>query len=132
MLQDVGRVCQSLSGRDIARNLAGNLAGTTALPAGTDRRQNLLIDNRGQIKTTEGRSMTTTTTTKKDREKLLSRSLLVSARVAARLVGVDEETWRRWDAAGRVPRAVRITRGCTRWRLSDLREWIAAGCPKRR
>jgi len=60
------------------------------------------------------------------------RKLLVSARVAARLVEVDVETWRRWDAAGKTPAAVRLTRGCTRWRLSELRAWVRDGCPGRR
>jgi predicted site-specific integrase-resolvase len=58
--------------------------------------------------------------------------LLVSAREAAELVGVDEETWRRWDRAGRTPQAVRPTSGCTRWKVTDLQDWISAGCPSRR
>lgn len=57
-------------------------------------------------------------------------TLLVSAQVAAELCGRSVRTWRSWDAAGRVPRPVRFGRS-TLWRIDELREWIAAGCPHR-
>ena len=57
-------------------------------------------------------------------------ALLVSARRAATLCGKSLRTWRTWDAAGWVPRPVRIGRS-TLWRVDELRAWVAAGCPRR-
>jgi predicted DNA-binding transcriptional regulator AlpA len=56
--------------------------------------------------------------------------LLNNAREAARLCGRSLRTWRTWDALGLIPRPVRIGRN-TLWRADELREWIAAGCPRR-
>jgi predicted DNA-binding transcriptional regulator AlpA len=56
--------------------------------------------------------------------------LLLTARQAAELCGKSLRTWRSWDAAGWIPRPVRIGRS-TLWRLDELREWVAAGCPRR-
>ena len=56
--------------------------------------------------------------------------LLLNARQAAALCGKSLRTWRSWDAAGVVPRPVRIRR-CALWRADELRAWIAAGCPDR-
>ena len=56
--------------------------------------------------------------------------LLVSAMRAAAICGKSLRTWRAWDAAGWIPRPVRIGRS-TLWSMQELREWIAAGCPKR-
>jgi predicted DNA-binding transcriptional regulator AlpA len=56
--------------------------------------------------------------------------LLVTAREAAALCGKSLRTWRTWDAAGWIPRPMRIGRS-TLWRLEELREWVAAGCPRR-
>lgn len=58
--------------------------------------------------------------------------LLVAAPEAARLVDVGVATWHRMVAAGRTPSPVRLSRGCVRWRLTELREWVAAGCPGRK
>jgi predicted DNA-binding transcriptional regulator AlpA len=57
--------------------------------------------------------------------------LLVDARQAAALCGVSPATWWRWDAAGRIPAAVRIGSGVVRWRRAELESWTAAGCPPR-
>lgn len=57
--------------------------------------------------------------------------LLVDARNAAKLAGISSATWHRMVAAGRTPAPVRPSRGCVRWRVTDLEQWIAAGCPKR-
>src|SRR5262249_21481078 len=59
-----------------------------------------------------------------------SELLLVNARTAAAMCGKSLRTWRTWDAAGWVPRPVRIGRS-TLWRVDELREWVAAGCPHR-
>jgi predicted DNA-binding transcriptional regulator AlpA len=68
----------------------------------------------------------------KQREKTSSAAvpLLVSARDAAVMCGKSLRTWRAWDAAGWIPRPVRIGRS-TLWRVDELREWVAAGCPRR-
>ena len=56
--------------------------------------------------------------------------LLASARDAAAMCGKSLRTWRTWDAAGWIPQPVRIGRS-TLWRVDELREWVAAGCPRR-
>ena len=56
--------------------------------------------------------------------------LLISARQAAAMCGRSERTWRSWDCAHLVPRGVSIGRSRL-WRVDELREWIAAGCPRR-
>lgn len=57
-------------------------------------------------------------------------ALLVTARKAALMCSKSLRTWRTWDAAGWIPRPVRIGRS-TLWRADELREWVAAGCPRR-
>jgi predicted DNA-binding transcriptional regulator AlpA len=54
----------------------------------------------------------------------------VGAAGAARLAGVSQATWWRLHAAGKVPRPIKLG-GRTLWRLKELRDWIAAGCPSR-
>jgi prophage regulatory protein len=56
--------------------------------------------------------------------------LLVTAKQAAALCGKSLRTWRAWDAAGWIPRPVRVGRS-TLWRTAELRAWISAGCPRR-
>ena len=56
--------------------------------------------------------------------------LLLTARQSASLCGKSLRTWRTWDAGGLIPRPVRIQRS-TLWRVDELREWVAAGCPRR-
>jgi predicted DNA-binding transcriptional regulator AlpA len=57
-------------------------------------------------------------------------AILLSAPQAAALCGKSLRTWRNWDAAGFIPRPVRIGRS-TLWRPEELRAWVAAGCPRR-
>jgi predicted DNA-binding transcriptional regulator AlpA len=57
--------------------------------------------------------------------------ILVDAHHAAALLGIGLRTLRAMDASGRLPAPVRLSRGCVRWRLSELREWIDAGAPNR-
>lgn len=57
-------------------------------------------------------------------------ALLLTARDACKSCGKSLRTWRSWDSAGRIPRPVRIGRS-TLWRADELREWVAAGCPRR-
>lgn len=56
--------------------------------------------------------------------------LLLTARQAATVCGKSLRTWRTWDAAGWIPRPVRIGRS-TLWRADELRAWVSAGCPRR-
>ncbi len=56
--------------------------------------------------------------------------LLITARRAAAICGKSLRTWRTWDAAGWIPRPVRIGRS-TLWRADELREWVNVGCPRR-
>jgi hypothetical protein len=56
--------------------------------------------------------------------------LLFRAPDAAALCGICLRTWRMWDAAGKIPAAIRIGRAAF-WRPEVLRAWIAAGCPNR-
>jgi predicted DNA-binding transcriptional regulator AlpA len=63
-------------------------------------------------------------------EELTGEALLVTAKQAATLCGKSLRTWRTWDAAGWIPRPVRIGRS-TLWRTAELRAWITAGCPRR-
>ncbi len=57
-------------------------------------------------------------------------ALLLTARDAAVMCGKSVRTWRSWDAAGLIPRPMRINRS-TLWRADELRAWVSAGCPRR-
>ncbi len=57
-------------------------------------------------------------------------ALLVSAREAARLCGFARSTWWRLLSAGRIPAPVYIGSE-PRWRVEELRGWLAVGCPAR-
>ena len=52
----------------------------------------------------------------------------VEASWAARLCGVSRATWYSLRKAGRIPKPVRLGRRVL-WRVEELREWMAAGCP---
>ena len=56
------------------------------------------------------------------------RVLGIEAAQAARLCGISRATWYSLRKAGRVPRPVRLGRRVL-WRVEELREWMAAGCP---
>jgi hypothetical protein len=56
--------------------------------------------------------------------------LLVDAKAAAAMCSKSLRTWRTWDAAGWIPRPVRIGRS-TLWRALELGRWVDAGCPRR-
>ena len=64
------------------------------------------------------------------RSKLIAQCLLVDAREAGSLVGIDERTWRRLDARGQVPAPIKVGKSA-RWPLRELAKWIQAGCPNR-
>ena len=56
--------------------------------------------------------------------------LLLTAKELARLLGVAPCTVWTWHAAGRIPLPVKIG-GVTRWRRSEIEQWIEAGAPGR-
>lgn len=59
--------------------------------------------------------------------------LAVTAKDAARLVGVSRATWFKYRAADLVPAPIRIG-GCIRWLVdgpTGLRAWLDAGAPPR-
>ena len=57
--------------------------------------------------------------------------LAVSGFGAARLLGVSPRTFRRLDAAGQVPRAIRVG-SSKRWSVRELTDWVASGAPSSR
>ena len=56
--------------------------------------------------------------------------LLLDIRGLAKLLSRSVGSLWRDDAAGRLPRAVRIG-SSKRWRLDEIRDWVSAGCPSR-
>ena len=54
--------------------------------------------------------------------------LLVSAADVARLLQVSTRTLWRQLSAGQIPKPVRFG-GTVRWRIDEIRKWIAEGCP---
>jgi excisionase family DNA binding protein len=59
-----------------------------------------------------------------------SEPLLVTAQDLARLLKVSTRTLWRLLSGGELPKPVRFG-GTVRWRLDEIRKWIADGCPKR-
>lgn len=55
-------------------------------------------------------------------------SVLLNAEEVAAMLGVSERTLWRLLSAGKVPKPVRFGRS-TRWRLTEVKEWIDRGCP---
>jgi len=56
--------------------------------------------------------------------------LVVDARRLAKLLDAGVRTIRTWDAAGRLPSPLRLG-GKVVWRLDEIRDWLAAGAPRR-
>lgn len=53
--------------------------------------------------------------------------LIVVDKVAALLAIGERQVWRR-VSSDELPKPIRIG-GSTRWRLKELEDWVAAGCP---
>jgi prophage regulatory protein len=54
--------------------------------------------------------------------------LAISARELARLLGISlRQTWR-LNAAGKLPRPIRLGRS-VRWNRQEVMDWFGAGCP---
>ena len=56
--------------------------------------------------------------------------LVVGAKELAGLLRIGLRTLRTMDAAGRLPKPVRIGHS-VRWSLEEIRAWLAAGAPNR-
>ncbi len=54
---------------------------------------------------------------------------LIDAPQLAELLGISQRTLWRFRSAGKLPPALKLG-GCVRWRLAEVRQWIAAGCPR--
>ncbi len=54
----------------------------------------------------------------------------VGAKVAARLVGVSERSWRRLNVSGLVPAPIKLNTS-VRWCVEELQEWARSGSPSR-
>jgi predicted DNA-binding transcriptional regulator AlpA len=57
---------------------------------------------------------------------------LIDADQLAALLNIHPATLYRMKSRGRVPAPLRLSRGCVRWSLREIRDWIAAGCPDRK
>jgi hypothetical protein len=57
--------------------------------------------------------------------------ILVTAKRAAALCGLDVSTWCTYDAAELIPAAARLTGKCTRWCYRELQAWAWYGAPRR-
>ena len=56
--------------------------------------------------------------------------LLLTASEAARWLGISRAHFYRMHNAGKIPLPVRLG-GSVRWRVDELRAWVAAGMPHR-
>lgn len=54
---------------------------------------------------------------------------LVNARELAKILSLSERTLYRLKSTGELPKPV-VLGGSVRWRLSEIRQWIAKGCPR--
>lgn len=57
-------------------------------------------------------------------------ALLLDAKCVASLLGISLATVHRMKAAGKLPPHVALSGGCHRWRATDIRDWVADGCPE--
>jgi predicted DNA-binding transcriptional regulator AlpA len=57
----------------------------------------------------------------------IGQPLLITARKLAQLLEISPRTLWRLKSAGRLPAPVRLG-GAVRWRLDEVRAWIAGGC----
>ena len=57
----------------------------------------------------------------------VGKPLLITATELAELLQVSKRTLWRLRSAGHLPQAVRLG-GTVRWRLDEIRKWIAGGC----
>lgn len=55
--------------------------------------------------------------------------LLIAAAQVAKMLQISTRTLWRLNSAGSLPAPVRLG-GAVRWRLEEIKIWIARGCPK--
>jgi predicted DNA-binding transcriptional regulator AlpA len=55
--------------------------------------------------------------------------LLIEIKGLARMLGRSERALWRDQSAGRLPRPIALG-GMTKWRMTEIREWVAAGVPR--
>ena len=58
-----------------------------------------------------------------------AQQVFVTARQFAVMLQVSRRTLWRLRSAGKIPKPMRVG-GIVRWKLDDILEWMAAGCPK--
>jgi predicted DNA-binding transcriptional regulator AlpA len=58
--------------------------------------------------------------------------LAVGAKGLAKMLRLSVRTIRTMDAAGKLPRPIRLNGHSIRWPVEDIRAWLAAGAPDRR
>jgi len=54
---------------------------------------------------------------------------LLDVRALARMLSISTATVWRLRAANKLPAPIALTSGTVRWRSSDVKTWIEAGCP---
>ncbi|MEW6076674.1 MAG: AlpA family phage regulatory protein [Thermodesulfobacteriota bacterium] len=59
-------------------------------------------------------------------------NLFLSDRQVGERYGVDRGTVWRWVREGNFPAPVKLSSGCTRWRLCNLEKWEGERSPERR
>ena len=57
--------------------------------------------------------------------------LAVDAKRVGQLLGISRAQVWKLHASGRLPLPVRLGTRAPRWRVDELRDWLAAGCPDR-
>ncbi len=57
--------------------------------------------------------------------------LVVSAKEAAELLSISRAQFCKLHSSGKVPLPVPLGQRCPRWRVDELRDWLAAGAPDR-
>jgi hypothetical protein len=58
-------------------------------------------------------------------------TLLYDAHDLSRELRAGLRTIRRWDAAGILPKPIRLTSGAVRWTRDSIVAWLRDGCPRR-
>ena len=74
-------------------------------------------------------SFTHSTIHRNDDGKTANEVELVNARELAKLLSISERTLYRLKSTGELPLPV-VLGGSVRWRLTEIRLWIAKGCPR--
>ncbi len=60
-----------------------------------------------------------------------SQRLALAAKDAAAMLGISRAQLWKLHASGKIPLPVRLGTKAPRWRVDELRAWLAAGCPDR-